>query len=166
MNKVKRLHRKGPFSKKWKHKQNFTKNMDGIELPYRESIRRIYKKNSTSSFFDYRDGLDFTPVWCFLEERIGQNWNDLYSDIISKTRPKYRWCLENFLKWQIVPVTYENYLPYRANFGSTRLVLYDFFVDWNNKLRCYQTKEELYNIAIKLERRDKLIQLKENLNEE
>lgn len=154
------LHRKGRNHKKWKIKNKNTKQLYGQELPYKESIRQKHK--NYRYFFHWKDGVDFSPLGCYLKENINKNWNNIYSEIIKKTKPKYRYHLDSYLKFKVNTVVYVDYLPYFWYFSkSDKLSTNVLFIDYKNILRFYSTEEELYDIAIKASRRDKLIRLGE-----
>jgi len=156
MNKQKYLHRKGHDDKKWKNHSNCNKNNCGDETPFRESIRDKHKKEY---FWNWKIGLDFTPTGEYIEENVNRNWDDVYSEIIKKTKPKFRWLLENFLDYFLAKAVIVDYIPYRSSWNRSTIVLNWVFVDEDGILRNYNTTKEVEDMSKRKIRRDKLLKL-------
>lgn len=161
MNKVKFLHRKGGNVKKWKVKKNYTKiSFYGGELPFHESMRKFHSRGNCFYNHGY---IDFTPVSKLFKERINQDWNDIYSEIIKKTSPKFRWLLEDFLRWQIQIPIFIEHTPYHKRWTrNCDILLHNYFIDENNLLRYYETEEDLLKdvrILIRIDKLEKLAKL-------
>lgn len=162
MNKHKYLHRKGRDDKKWRTHDNRTKKHYGDDAPFHESIRDKHKQESRY-FWNWQTGIDFTPVGCYIEENLNRDWDDVYSEIIKKVKPKYRWQLENYLDWCIAKVTWIDHVPYLRH---GRIPIEWTLVDEDNILRKYETEKEILDIANKKVRKDKLLKIQEIANEE
>lgn len=163
MLKEKFLHRKSRFIKKWKVKQNYTKdNFFGEEFPNHLSMRAYHRR---ATQFHNHCYLDFTPVSRLLDERVNNNWDDIYSELIKKTKPRYRYLLDNYLDWQISEPLFFEHVPYKKRGYYSRpgsgIMLELFFVDEQNILRYYETEEEVLKQANILIRIDKLKKLEE-----
>lgn len=165
MNKVKYLHRKGRDIKKWKYKKNYTKdNFYGEKLPYHESIRNKHKRG-WDNYWCYNNGLDFTPVGYYIEEHINCKWNDIYSKILKKIKPKNRWMLNDYLSWYICTVHIVDYTPYLSRYHSNKIAYGCLFIDEDGILRKYNSEKEIKEMTLKKIRRDKLLKLKKIFNE-
>jgi len=160
MNKNKYLHRKGQDDKKWRTHNNRNKKNCGNELPFRESIRDKYK-NESRYFWNWQTGLDFTPTGKYIEENMNRDWNDVYSEIIKKVRPKYRYQLEEYLNWYVGKVVIVDYVPYVGSYHNSRLAVDWIFVDEDNIIRNYETKKDILDMARRKIRRDKLLKIQE-----
>lgn len=159
MNKKKYLHRKGKFSKKWMHKHNYNKHPHGDELPFRESIRDNHKKDS-NYYWNWSDGIDFTPAGNYIEEHINCCWDDIYSKLLKKVKAKNRWQLDDYLSWYLNRVVIVDYIPYIPTWGKReRLAVDCFFVDEDGILRKYKSEEEIRSMAKSKQRKEKLLKL-------
>ncbi len=153
MLKTKHLHRKSRISndnyKKDYHKK---KNMDLFsELP----IYEPYKKKFNS--------FDLTILRKFIRSKIGQSWNDVYSEICKKTKHDFRYIIDNLYIIYLNPIYDEDFLP-RDNRGS--LLKDVFFVDLNGIIQ-NKNLQELRNDSKKYLRKKKLLEIIENqLNEQ
>jgi len=163
MNKKKYLHRKGQDDKKWRTHNNRNKKNCGDEFPFRESIRDKHK-NESRYYWNWQTGLDFTPTGNYIEENVNRDWNEIYSEIIKKVRPKYRYQLEDYLNWFVGKVIIDDdYIPYlRRN----RMAIDWIFVDEEGILRNYETKKDILDMARRKIRRDKLLKIQEISDEE
>ena len=161
MLKVKYLHRK---SRKNRHKSWNSKsykrpgNLDLFsDLPFRQRIGKQY-----GNYIDY----DSRPLTEFIESKIGEDWNDVYSEILTKIKKSYRYSIEILLRrWYYI--TYdEDFIPI-CNYY--RFVNDRIFVDLNNVL-VKKTKEEILMDAERYKkqklRREKLEKIIENLKNE
>lgn len=161
MLKEKFLHRHSRNHKKRKFKQGYTKmTMYRGELPFHQSMRD-YHRTHDDMYYSYSD-LDFTPVYKYLYENVDRNWNDIYSEVIKKTRPRFRYLLDDYLGWTLTKnIIFEEHIPYIYHwFGRTSgIVLERFFIDENNILRYYTSEEEAMKNAQILVRQDKIKKL-------
>ena len=100
----------------------------------------------------------------FIESKIGENWNDVYSEILTKIKKKYRQPIDDSLKYYVTrQVIYdEDFIPRT----STGRMLYDeIFIDLNNII-VKKTKEEILLEAKQLRRKRKLLEIIENQEKE
>jgi len=165
MIKEKCLHRK--LRNKQKHSKcwfqyDHDKNIDyNDELPFHKSMKRGYRWNS----------IDTSPIRNFIESKIGCDWNDVYSEIISKTKKKFRWEVESAINYYIMkPQFNDEYLPVlcsnrRWQMYGTKSFVNELFIDLNNKVR-KMSEDEIYKEANIYLRRDKLREIMENLKKE
>ena len=80
MLKVKYLHTKIRPSEYKTRNKHFRKNIDVFsDLPKHEPYRRHDRYNSIS----------WGPLIEFLNSKIGENWNDVYSEILKKIKDKF-----------------------------------------------------------------------------
>lgn len=147
-----RRKRKKNSSKIWYGSKFKRKNNIDIfsELPQHESIRQ--HKYSYSYF-------DSTPLDEFLKSKVGCNWNDVYSELLTKVKKNYRYDLNYYLTKISKDVIYDcEYLP-RNKRG---VILFDrLFVDMNNIL-CYKSLDELILESKKILRNQKLKEIINN----
>lgn len=153
MLKIKYLHSKNysGYKDNWynrKYKEG--KNIDLFsDLPKRIAMK---KHNGYA-------GINWRPLFNFLESKIGENWNDIYSEIISKTKKRFRYELENLLNYRFYNVIYDdNFMP-RNQYG--RILSDELFIDSNNILT-KKSEEELKIDAKRLKRKLKLQEIFEN----
>lgn len=152
MIKIKYLHTKvRPCEYKTRNK-HFRKNIDVFSenLPKHEPYRR----------HDRYNGISWGPLIEFLESKIGENWNDVYSEILKKIKDKFKYQLKSDIcHWFVyIPIYDEDFLP-RNQYGR---ILYDtLFIDMNNILT-KKSEEELKIDAKKLKRKLKLQEIFEN----
>ena len=66
------------------------------ELPVHQSMKKI-KTNYSYNYSNY----DNKPLIKFIYSKIGEDWNDIYSEILKKVKNKYRYLLESDLKYII-----------------------------------------------------------------
>ena len=155
MLKTKYLHRKQRNTnsrRDWDNKKykRIPKHKYYSELPKKESIKKYYRYNY----------LDFRPLSEFLDAKIGKKWDDVYSEILTKIKPKFRFQLEESLDWLLYDVIYsDDFKPYNS-WGV--LLVERFFIDDKKILRQYNTEEELLLDAKRKLRRQKMIQLLES----
>ena len=157
MLKTKYLHRsirKSEHNRSWKsRKYNRGKNLDIFsDLPKRQRIGREYG--------GWGYNYDTTPLDEFIESKIGKNWNDVYSEILTKIKNKYRYSIDNYLKryYIDVPIYDEDYIP-KNTWG--RMLNDTTFVDMNNIL-VNKTKDEILSDAKRYKRKKKLLEILEN----
>ena len=147
MNKQKYIERNTPYShhnkkyKKLKHKHIIYDNSE--ILPKRESMRR---SNQDIDYWMENGFVNWQHITNFFDERIGYDWDVVYSEFISKIRKHkylYRIKLYNssrYYSYFIDFAIFENDLPYN-NYG--RLLYNILFVDEKNIISFYETEEEL-----------------------
>jgi len=153
MNKKKYIHAKTKYSRKNyrdnsdrkpKHKPTCVEDYE--ILPIREPMR---KRNY---WWDYYD----TTQICFygylrnrLKESIGEYWDDIYSDLITKTKPKYRYILEQDINWTIEKVVlWKKEVPYRKRYWRDYSPLTGkVFLDKEGKIRIFHEEEDLLKWA-------------------
>jgi hypothetical protein len=161
MLKIKYLHRKSrPRNSNWDIKKyKKIKNINVFsELPLHESFRSKHKWSN----------LDMTPLKEFLESKIGCNWNDVYSEIISKTKKNMRYSVDDFIRYCVVikPIYDDEFIPMMSNgrkYFTNNLTLENrLFVDMNNIL-VRKNKEELLIDSKKYIRKMKIQQILENM---
>lgn len=162
MFKKKYLHRSYRKStRKWDWtKSHRSKNVDLFsELPKHENM----PKNRMSS-------PDYTPLREFINSKIGENWNDVYSEILTKIDTKFRHDVERLLSTDRYsyylgvskPIYDEDFIP-RDNRGR---MLYDkIFINLDNIL-CKKTKEEILSESKMYIRKQKLLKILENQENE
>jgi len=154
MNKVKYLHRrarKGEYYS-WETKKHKRDNMLDLfsPLPYKQSIRKNCR--------EFRN-FDSTPLYEFIYSKIGENWDDVYSEIIKKVKPKYRKDIEYDIRYHIKEVIYDDrYIP-RSPYGN--VLSNKLYVDFNN-IVCYKDMQEIMIDSKKMIRYQKLKELMEN----
>jgi hypothetical protein len=105
------------------------------------------------------EGINFDPLKCFLLSKIGQNWNDVYSEILTKIENSKRWRIDLILDWLIQkPVSIDkNGIAYSKRFyWSGGVLLKQLYIDKFNVLRWYDTKEEMMSDYKKCIRQEKL----------
>jgi len=94
----------------------------------------------------------------FLKERICEDWNDIYSELISKTKPKHRWLLDKEIGWVITDIIWlKDNTPYtKKSWIRNKLPVNRFFIDLDNKIRYFETEEEIKNWILNKKRVKKL----------
>jgi len=159
MLKKKYLHRKerNTTYHKWNYRDlnSYEKNINLFsDLPTHQSIRRC----------GYSQNCDTTPLREFLYSKIGENWNDVYSEIIKKTKPKFRYEIDFRLKYNMVmvPIYDDDFIP-RDERGY--ILSNFFFIDMNNIL-VIKNKQDLLYDAKKYKRKIKLEKILESLEKE
>ena len=158
MLKKKFLHRKirnKKDSKLWKGDKFKRNNIDIFsDLPSHESMRQ-----TRCSWGDF----DTKPLDEFLKSKIRCDWDDVYSEILKKTKSNYRYSLEDYLKIITSDVIYDDeYIP-RGKYGK---ILSDtIFVNMNNVLT-YKSNEELISESKRILRNHKLKEIIENSQKE
>jgi hypothetical protein len=165
MLKQKYLHRGSrntKIHKQWDLKKyNRIKNVDVFseKLPQHQSIRSKYRWNS----------IDMFPLEKFIESKIGCDWNDVYSEIVKKTKKKFRNEVENTIEYCVVKNVFydENFIPYGVTYryGKTKILNDRIFID-NNNILVRKTLEEILLEAKKLLRKEKLRKIFESQEKE
>lgn len=137
MLKIKYLHRRTRkdnrrswSSKKYKRDTNNTIDVFS-DLPLYQPIRGEYR-----NWYNFDD----TPLYEFMYSKVGENWDDVYSEILKKIKPKYRADIEHTLSHNITNYIYdEKNIP---RYPSGKIASYTLFVDMNNVL-CYKSEKEI-----------------------
>lgn len=142
MNRLKVIENKSSYRSKWETKKfnraKFYKTYKDIEtMPF-------YGKMTSKT---YRRGLyvNYQHIDNMLMERIGYDWNDVYSELLSKIRlGKYRYEYDIALNLSISKdVYYVDNLPYKIRRGLQILLSEYLFVDEDNKISYYETEDDL-----------------------
>jgi len=165
MLKKKYLHRKSRDTKR-RHTWDVKKYSRGKnrhdffseKLPQRQAIRKKYRWYN----------LDTYPLEKFIESKIGCDWNDVYSEIISKTKPKFRQEIEQTINYKVIKtVFYEDFVPYgmKYRYGKYKILNDVIFID-NNNILVKKTLDEIMLESKQQLRREKLRQIKENQERE
>ncbi len=159
MNKQKYIHekRKSGINLKGNHNRKSTKHKpmcieDYDKMPFHLSIGSIsdsYNRNKTQ--------LDFWYI-CkkYLISKIGEQWDDVYVDMIKKTKPKYRYLLNNYISYgnPHKHITYIDEIPYITKYMSNnsnryyrRSIVENVYVDIDGILTYHETEEDMLNVA-------------------
>jgi len=103
----------------------------------------------------------------YLKSKIGQCWDDIYSDMIKKTKPKYRYLLEQYIEMKrLIPIYYEDEIPYGKFYWRHNGMMIDkFYIDREGILQYFETEEEMLDYA-KYQRRLKKLERILNYDEE
>ena len=157
MLKTKYLHRKSRRSHTWDVKKYCRgKNVDLFsDLPFHSGMRLGY----------YSYNYDITPLDKFLESKIGQNWNDIYSEILTKIKNEYRRCIDSHLCSSVYyrvgvyinPIYDDNFIP-RSCTGH--ILKNQLFVE--NGFLVIKSEQEIISDAKKYQRSEKYKQIFEN----
>jgi len=161
MLKTKYLHRpyrKTKNSHLWGIKKYWRgKNIDLFsDLPPHARMKRGYHN------YNY----DTTPLVKFLDSKIGQNWNEVYSEVLTKIKNKYRWCIASYLYADsylhrvgvyINPIYDDDFIP-RNSIG--RILKNHLFVE--NGILVQKSEQQIISDAKRYHRREKLNKIFEN----
>ena len=105
----------------------------------------------------------------FIESKIGCDWDDVYSEIVSKTKPKFRKEIEDSIDYYIVKNVFydENFIPrgMRHRRGKYQILNDRIFID-NNNILVKKTLEEIMFESTQLLRREKLRKIMESQERE
>lgn len=139
------------ITKKLKHKPICIDDFEN--LAKHESIR-----NKFSYFYDNYTYISFNNLYNYFQQKIGSRWCDIYSDLIKKTKPKYRHLLDEQISfYKLNMIFYKNGIPYSIKWWrKNNMVINNFYLDKNNILRFFSTKTELLNHVRQLYRQKKL----------
>ena len=150
MNKKKYIERKSGQRSAW-NQLGFNRQRDKQkkqdELPFRESMRF----NSRKDWEKHQEFYNYNHIENFIKERIGYNWNDVYSEILSKLKKKYKYKYRENQKWPYfieTNIIFVDDLPHSiSNYRYLKysLMVKNIFVDENNIVSYYETKEKLIN---------------------
>lgn len=133
------------------------KNIDLFsDLPFHKGMGRKYKY-----------GYDYRPLEEFIKSKIGENWDDVYSEILTKIDKKYKHEVDDTLEYYAPRARYDKFFVPRNRNGY---MLYDqVFVDIDNILT-KKTEEEILleskKYYIKYLRLEKLKEIFENNEKE
>ena len=160
MLKTKYLHRpyrKTKNSHLWGIKKYWRgKNIDILsDLPTHARMRRGY----------YNYNYDTTPLRKFLDSKIGQNWNDMYSEILTKIKNKYRRCIDRYLQADVYyrvgvyisPIYDDDFIP-RNYIG--KILKNHLFVE--NGILVEKSEQQILLDSKKFQRKIKLNNIFEN----
>ena len=145
MNKRKYIEKLSGHRSNWivkKHKRLKHKKTNPENLPFRESMCKLSERNKS-----YHNFKNYNHLRNFFESRIGYDWNDIYSELISKIKKKYRYEYELNEQWYYYPLVYsnvfynENGLPINSR-GN--IILTNFYINQENKLAYYPSIDEYY----------------------
>jgi len=128
------------------------------DLPTHQSINCIY--------YNRYHNYNFKPLEEFINSKIGEDWNDIYSEIITKIKPKYRYLLKFDLNYIICkPMYYDDYIPYDNRSYRRHSICCDrLYVDLNNII-CYKSKDEILSDSKRIVRKLKLQEIFDNEKE-
>lgn len=132
-----------------KHKPMCIEDYD--KLPFRQSI----KPKSEVVWNRDKTYLDFYAIGKkYFKYKIGEHWNDVYSDMIKKTSPKYRHLLERFVNRNygyafpiISNVDYIDEIPYMRYYRVDIKCVNKIYINKDGILTFHSTEEELMNVA-------------------
>lgn len=163
MNKIKYLHRKHRKSYRHWNIKKFHRGKDKPrgaklfdELPFRDTIRQ-------RSYYSYGMNCDIKPLEKFIESKIGQDWDLVYSEILTKIKnPYYRYYIDGIIDRFYRVVYTKEYLPNRSFWGFS-LLLEHPFIDLNNKISIFATEAEAISESKRIIRKLKLIDIFNNI---
>lgn len=174
MNRPKYIHEKRKSrsnlkTKRIKHNPKYIEDYEN--LSFHEPMR-----NRNSDWTRRKTVLDFWLI-CkkYLKSKIGEKWDDVYSDMVKKTNPKYRHLLEKYVwDWDnpYKSIYYINgvahrqtphyrSLRYRINKGKCVNIIY---VDDNGVLNYHETEKDLLSYSKNRLREKKLERILKNIN--
>lgn len=136
-----------------KHKKEKNVDLFSDDLPFHNGVGKKYKT-----------GYDLKPLVEFVESKVGCDWNDVYSEILTKINNKVRYNIDQNIMWWVIktPIYDEDYIP-RDRRGT---ILNDqLFIDMDNIIRKYSTEENISN-SKRYMRREKIRQMLENIKKE
>ena len=137
-----------------KRLQKFYTDIYNNTLPFREPMapKERYCWNSRQ--------LNTRPLYIFLNDKAEKRelWSEVYSEILSKTKPHLKWIIRDLVRWYVdIPVYDENYVPnYQACLHSTRPMVNNIFIDLSGRLRILKDTDEVNQYALSHLRREKL----------
>lgn len=161
MNKPKYIHVKTKGSKNLKSNIGKQKHKPTCIEDYEKLPFHIHM-NPKKWWFEHRNRTEITFWYSgrnYLKTKIGQNFDDIYSDMIKKTKPKYRHLLDQYLEWVIKkPTYYIKEIPYCTQCGYfSKGMLYEkFYINKEGILEYHETKEDLELYAQNKYRQNKL----------
>lgn len=122
------------------------------DLPFHQSIRGKYSRRYSN--------YDLTPLYKFIESKIGQNWNNIFSEIVKKVKPKFKkdiftsmrsYRYYHFCSVMLYPIYDNDFIP-RNEYGR---ILSDFlFVE--NGILVKKSEQQIISDAKKYQRNEKL----------
>jgi hypothetical protein len=157
MNKVKYLHTKTKNTKKdyknkfkQKHKPTCIEDYDNLTI-HRSYSCMWWKRHYT--------WLDFHTI-CdkYLLTKIDQSWDDIYADMIKKTKPKYRHLLDDYLDYKF----FNGFIIVKAIPQSIRYTIINKPFLYDGTLRLLKTKQELEIFTKNVKREQKLNRILES----
>ena len=101
----------------------------------------------------------------YIEKNVNRNWDEVYSEIIKKIRPKFRWQLDSFLNWFLAKSVIIDYIPYCSSWNRTIIITNHVFIDNDGILRKYDTVKDVEDMSKRKIRRDKLLKIQKMIDE-
>jgi hypothetical protein len=147
-----------------RHSKKF-RNVDITDMPDYCQFDEIFNdfRAKPKRFYYKYSYIDTEPLYKFIESKIGCDWNEVYSEILTKTKKKYRNEIENTIKWAIKrPIYDENYIP-RDTYG--RILKNFIYINLENKI-VRMSEDEILREANKYLRKDKMKKLLEAIKNE
>jgi len=154
---------KGNYGRKPKHKPMCIEDYE--KLPKHEPIKTKnwfwHEYYYSTTFIDF-----YTNIRKILKERIGDSFDDIYSELISKTKPKFRYILDEDINWILTKVCYyEHEIPYYSTCRYDKMIVNNFYLDKDQKVRYFGSKGELEIYARNKYREKKLERILNDLFE-
>ncbi|MCK9416855.1 hypothetical protein M0Q97_09385 [Candidatus Dojkabacteria bacterium] len=157
MNKVKYLHTKRKNSKKdykykfkEKHKPTCIEDYENITIPRGYNFM-WWKRHYT--------WLDFHTI-CdkYLLTKIDKSWDDIYADMIKKTKPKFRYLLDDYLDYKF----FNSFIIVKAIPQYIRYTIINKPFLYDGTLKLLKTKQELEIFTKNVKREQKLNRILES----
>jgi hypothetical protein len=142
LNRKKYIEKKSGKRSQWNqlgYNRQRSKQINPDLLPKRESMRY----NSRNSWDSHRNFVNWDHMRKYFKTKVGENWDDVYSDMLSKLKEKYKYEYRENSKWNYfieTKIIIVDDLPYNT-WGH--LTVNCVFVDENNILSYYETEEAL-----------------------
>ena len=125
-------------------RENIKFNRKKYKISNSDSIPFNEKMNS---HIDYDYGyLNLKPLEKFIKSKVGQNWNDVYSEILTKIEQKKRYLIDRDLKYIVLrPYHFDNNgIAYNKRYyWCNGVTLNHLYIDKFNIIRYHETKEEM-----------------------
>ena len=148
MNKKKYIEKSSGKRSRWDtygYNRQRAKYIDPENLPFRESMRY----NSRQSCDHHQKFVNWDHMTNYFKANVGKNWNDVYSDMLSKLKEKYKYEYRENTKYSYFLETHVIFiddLPHRIT-GRYRyryfMCIDSVFVDENNIISYYATEDDL-----------------------
>jgi hypothetical protein len=128
--------RKEPLFRKVNTKARGCHHDKGIDYTY----RRNTKKADESMKQGVQRGLDYTPLFKFLLSRVGKDWDDVYSEAVSRLDKKdpIFWMVQEEGR-QINPENFDRTGVVHGSFRCENSFFNTLYVDDNNQLQKVNT---------------------------
>lgn len=150
MNKRKYIEKKSSKRSSWNpygYNRQKAKYIDPDNLPRRESMRY----NSRKCWETHRNFVNWDHMKKYFKSKVGEHWDDVYSDMLSKLKEKYKYEYRENTKWEYFLETNIVFIDGLPHSLTTRykyqysVLVNDVFVDENKILSYYETKDDLIN---------------------